>query len=522
MPKLSDYEAPLGSRGLQPSDMGITAAEQEGRAWKGAFDSLGDNAQKIGNTAEQHYAQKDAADSAKDGADAFALYTKSWNDTAANSDPNNPDIAEKWRQDVLEPGLEKIGANAVSKHGEEAARDLRNRLRQHFTEKTIADQGSLSGLAVQSNLEQATNSLSNAVRSDPSSMPAAIGILDSAITAQVKSHNLDAVTATKIRTDLFGKASTGIAESALFGLAESNPEAAQKALDAGTFDKYFTPGQMQTARRYVETQGKLVTTLVKTQNKEASDGDMANIQNTTIDPKTGNLTIPKDYFSNVLAWANKWQNKPGAGENVAEKSRTAIQFGRSIMDELEKGKPAVTDAHTYEDFSSRLTLGQSDPNALSDEQIIRARADGMLSDKDYNFFKGAVGTLAKDPAARVAQRDFKTFLKGIRSSITKSNILMGNSDGPGDQLYLQFQQDAQAQFDSAYQKNDGSWRALLDRNSPNSLWHQSVRYQTNQKGAMDNLTNSIQGSVGLVPSVNVPKRNPGESIVDYNKRTGGK
>jgi hypothetical protein len=131
---------------------------------------------------------------------------------------------------------------------------------------------------------------------------------------------------------------------------------------------------------------------------------MANIQNTTIDPQSGQLTIPKDYFANVLAWSNKWQNKPGAGRNVAEKSRTAIQFGRSIMDELEKGKPAVDDAHTYEDFRSRVTLGQSDPNALTEDQVIQARANGMLSDRDYSFFKGAVTSLAKDPALRVAIR----------------------------------------------------------------------------------------------------------------------
>jgi hypothetical protein len=493
----------------------------EGHAWQAGFNELGQAAQSIGNTVEQHYAQKDASDLAKQGADAFANLTAEWNKTAASSDPNNPELASKWRQDALEPALEKIGADVSSKHGEEAADRLRNQLRMHFTEKTVADQGTLSGLAVQSNLEQATNSLSNAVRSDPSAMPAAIGILDSAITAQVQSHSLDAVTAAKIRTDLFGKASNGIAESALFGLAESNPEAAQKALDAGTFDKYFTPGQMQTARRYVETQAKLTTTLVEKQNKEAADSDMATIQNTTIDPQSGQLTIPKDYFANVLAWTNKWQNKPGAAANVAEKSRTAIQFGRSIMDELQKGKPAVTDAHTYEDFRSRVTLGQSDPNALTEDQVIQARANGMLSDRDYSFFKGAVTSLAKDPALRVANKDFQTFLKGIKSSITNSNILMGTNDPTGDKQYLAFTQDAQAQFDSAYQKGDGSWRHLLDRNNPASLWQQSRRYQTNQKGAMDSLQERIEGGSSFIPS-SAPARAKGESAADYLKRTGGK
>ncbi len=369
MPKLPDYESPTATRGLQPSSTGISGAEQGARAWQSGFNELGQAAQSIGNTVEKYYEQKDANGTAKQGADAFAGLTQDWNKRAAGSDPNDPETASKWRDEVLEPALAKIGADVASKHGEEQAERLREQLRMHFTEKTMADQSAMAGLAVQTNLEQATNSLSNAVRSDPSAMPAAIRILDSAITAQIQSHGLDPVTATRIRGELFSKASTGIAESALFGLAESNPEAAQKALDAGAFDKYFAPAQMQSVRKYVETQSKLTTTLVKTQNKEASDADLANIQNTTIDRNTGQLTIPKDYFSNVLAWANKWQSKPGAGETVAEKSRTAIQFGRSIMDELEKGKPAVDDAHTVEDFRSRVTLQQGDPNALTEEQV---------------------------------------------------------------------------------------------------------------------------------------------------------
>lgn len=525
MPNLPVYESPTASRGLQPSDRGISAIEQEGREWNSAMHQLGNTAQMIGDVVEKHYAQKDAADLAKQGADAFANLTQNWNETAASSDPNNPDTAEKWRQDALEPALEKIGADVASKHGEEAAQRLRDSLRMHFTEKTVADQGTLAGLAVQSNLEQASNSLSNAVRSDPSSLNAAIGILDSAITSQVKSHGLDAVTATRIRTELFNKSANGIAESALFGLAETNPEAAQKALDAGTFDKYFSSSQMLAARKYVETQSKLVNTLEVKQNKEAADSEMATIQNTTIDPKNGELTIPKDYFSNVAQWAQRWARKPGAGETVAEKSRTAIQFGRSIMDELERGKPAVDDPHTVEDFRQRVTLGQGDPNALTEEEVIQARANGMLSDRSYSFYKGAVSSLAKDPALRSAQRDFNTFLKGIKSSITNSNILMGTNDPTGDKQFLAFSQDAQAQFDSAYQKGGmAEARKLLDRNNPNSLWQQSARYQTNQKGAMDSLQSRIQGGGNFIPAPAsaAPARIKGESAAEYLKRTGGK
>jgi hypothetical protein len=152
MPKLPTYESPLASRGLQPSGRGIDAVEQEGRAWKGAFNDLGNVAQQIGNVVEQHEAQKDSIDVSKQATDTFAAGTASWADAAKNADPNDPETAAKWRSEVLEPMLEKIGADVSSKHGEVEAENTRQRLRQHFTEKTMADQSTMGGISAATNL----------------------------------------------------------------------------------------------------------------------------------------------------------------------------------------------------------------------------------------------------------------------------------------------------------------------------------------------------------------------------------
>lgn len=520
MPKLPDYESPLAARGLQPSAMGVDANEQAGRSIKASFDSLGNSARYIGNTIEQHNEAQDASELTADAAQTYANLTKSWNDTAAQADPNATDTADKWRQDQLEPALEKIGANATSKKGQQDAEKARAQLRMEFFRSTIGDQMQLNGDAVLQNFENATSSLANNARRDPSTMGPAIGLLSTLIDNQVKAHTLDAGVAAKLKTELLGKAANTIAEQAFFGLAEKNAPAAQTALDDGTFDGLFSPQQMQQARGFVTAQAKLNTTLIEKQNKDASESDMAAIQSTTIDKDTGELTIPRDYFANVATWASKWAGKPGAGDSVAEKTRTAIQFGRSIMDELAKGKPAVTDPHTYADFASRVTLAQGGPDALTEDQVIQARADGKLSDKDYTFFKGALTKLAQDPAHKAALQSFNTFIRGIRSSITRSNILMGNNDPAGDQKMLQFQQRATQEFEDAYAK--GNWRDLLERNNKNSLWHQAVPYMTDQKGAMESLQNSINGAPGLVPSISAPARQKGETAADYLKRTGGK
>jgi hypothetical protein len=354
-------------------------------------------------------------------------------------------------------------------------------------------------------------------------MRAAIGLLGASIDSQIKTHQLDPAMAARLKNELYVKGANDIARSALTGLAVSNPEAAAKALDDGTFDKYLTSAQMEEGRRFVETQSKLNVTLTEKANKDQAEAEATSIQATTVGPD-GNLTIPRDYFANVATWMAKNAGKPGAASTVANMGRTMIDYGRAIMKDLENGKPAVDDAHTYEDFRARVALEQGDPHALTDQEVIQARANGMLSDKSYSFFSGAISKLAKDPALRTATREFNTFLKGIKPSISNSNILMGTNDPNGEKQFLAFTQDARAAFDSAYQHGGiTEARKLLDRSNPDSLWHQSARYQTNQKGAMQGLQDRIEGGSTFIPAPAsaAPARAKGESAADYLKRTGG-
>lgn len=524
MPELPQYSAPMAQRGLQPSDLGVSANEMAGRRIGTAYREMG---QAIGgaiDTYEQHQAQQETSALTADYAKTFAAATESWNQTATKADPNNPNTAQQWRDGVLEPMLEKLGANAQSKQGQAEANRLRSELRMHFTEKTIADQSNMAGAAVEQNLNTTVKVLGNAVHDDPSAMDGALKILSGSIDAQIAGHGavMSPDTAARIRTELKGNMANSIAESALFGLAEQNAPAAQAALDSGKFDPYFTPQQMKAARAYVEQQSKLNTTLAAKQGKDAADADMATINASTIDAN-GQLTLPKDYFSNVVQWMAKYKNVPGAADTVAEKGRTAIDYGRQIQKELAEGTPTQTDPHTYEDMTNRLTLPETDPNHLTPEQVIRARADAKLSDKDYHFLEGALNTLNRDPAYKYANARFNDFMKTIKSSITKSNILMGNNDPAGDQRWGQYMQQARDQFETAYKQGGSAWHDLLDRSNQKSLWYQAVPYMTDQKGGLQDLQNRISGTPGLVPQVRpqaVPRK-PGESAADYLKRTGG-
>ncbi len=516
MPELPTFDSPLAARGLQPSSLGVSGYEEAARSFREAGSSIGNAAEGAINVYEQHQEQQDLSSLTSDFGNVFAQATMSWNQTAASADPNDPNTAQKWRDNVLAPLLEKLGENVESEGGQRKAAELRTQLSNHFLSKTISDQGVLAGAAVQSNITQAGNAISQAAEADPTSMPAGLSILNNLIEDQIKSHALDPEQAARIRTEFTGPLSKTVATSAFRGMAERNPDAAVKALDSGTFGRFFNGDEAASLRTYARTQGNVNDELVRRQNKESADGDLATLQAKTIAPD-GSIVIPKTFLGDVQKWLTQYGGRPGV-ENAASQARTMIDFARGVM----KDPKTISDPHVYGDFSSRLTLSSDDPSALTDEQVVRARADGLLSNEDYNFFRGAISTLQKDPGYKVAQTQFKTFLKGIRSSITHSNILMGSNDPTGDQKFLQFQQAATAQFESAYHKGDGSWQNLLDRNTKGSLWFQAVPYMTDQKGATSDLLNRVTGAPGLVPSVQPGvKWKPGMSMDDLAKQLGG-
>lgn len=516
MPKIETYMAPV--KGLEPSNRGIEAEQMAGRRIGAFYHQLGETTGRainaVGDTLDQQYASTVSNNYSQ----VFANMSQSWNDTAKNADPNDPDTAEKWRQQVLEPELEKFGSDAPTARSSEYANRLRNDLRNHFFDTTVADQSRLAGVAVQHNLDTAYDNFSTAAANDPSMTTAAIRGMNTIIEQQIATHGMTADEAAKARGDLF-QYQKGIAIAGFKSAATTNPRAAQQMLDSGQLDNYISGDEKDTLSKYAQTQQHMQEEQTRSdaaeqrrQNEDANKAAASKLIGTMVQPD-GSLAVPKNYFQTVAELAAQPDADPGL-------VRSMIDMGKTITKEQAEGKPAITDPHTYEDFRNRLSLPSADPRALTDRDVIEARADGKLSDKDYTFWKGAVEQMNKDPGYRAAQSQLKDFLRGMKSSVTRSNVLMGTPDPAGDQRFLQFEQRATAEFEQTYRTN-GDWRGLLDRSGKNSLWQQAVPYMTDQKGALHDLMQQSTGAPGLAPAVGAPKRNPGESAAAFLARTGG-
>ncbi len=113
--------------------------------------------------------------------------TKQWNDQAKTADPNDPSVAAKFRETVLEPALENFKGQFNTEKSQQFAEQKAESLRSHLYEKTAADMSSLAGIAVRKNINDSTTSMSNTAILDPSSVPNLLKGVDHSIAGIVGS-----------------------------------------------------------------------------------------------------------------------------------------------------------------------------------------------------------------------------------------------------------------------------------------------------------------------------------------------
>lgn len=245
MPQIKEYTNAI--EGLRPTEAGVDARLQNARRSGAFFNQVADS---TASTLEQagrgfnsaiRYAGEQAVAYAEhreisQGAAAYAglndRLTAQWNDATKDVDPNDPTVAQKFREGVLEPELEKYGQSFLTEGGQKYAEARVASLRNHFFEKTSADMSSLAADAVVVNVRQTTNGFSNTAMRDPSSVPHLLDGIDATIDGLISSSpNLKGAAASKARITLAEKMREDIVSAGAIGAIQSssNPEATAKA-----------------------------------------------------------------------------------------------------------------------------------------------------------------------------------------------------------------------------------------------------------------------------------------------------
>jgi hypothetical protein len=495
------------------ASVSLGRAQQESGYYSGQAMSSGIRALAGGvQEVEQHIAQNETGKLAADFATAQAELTTQWNEVAKKADPNDHEAANRFMTEVVRPRLDQMGDGLLTQQGQSLYQKAVAGLHADLFAKTTADQASLAGQAAIVNLDTVKNQLSQTVRNDPSGFKGALAMANITTEGLVSTYNLPRDKALVLGQQVREE----IAKSAFIGMADKNPTAARAALAAGEFNDYFDGTTAKTMDSYAEAQMKAETEAQKAavietrrQQKEAYQSSSAALSASLVDPQTGDLRVPPDYFKNLIQTAQMPEADSG-------EIRAAINMGQSIIKEQQVGMKAVTDPQTYVSFRDRMFLGSADKNVLTLRDVYQARSQGQLSDKDFTFFRGAVEAANKGETASPQEKDFNASLKSLKHYISNSNGLV--PDAVGDDRFYQFQSDA-AEMAQRMKTQGKSWDEI--KAAARAMVPQ---YQVPTKDGIRMTSQQITQGLRPGPTVHhtaAPARNPGESAAAYLKRTGG-
>lgn len=556
MPNIRTYQNKID--GLQTNDRAVTAAAEAGRTIGRAYNNIGDSIESVVNTGvklydtfQEHKAREEMSHGLASSAQVVANLTDEWNETAKGADPNDPTTAEKWREETLNPVLDDWANSFQTEKGKLWATEKVAQMRQHFFEKTAADQSLLAGAAAVKNLDDFTNSSSNAAEKDPSSVDMWLGMAEDMADVTVKSlPKLTPAQALKVREDLRLNARKQVLVGGFYGMARANPDEAIKRLDGGYGANDLTAAEREQLRNHAETEkrakeadAKAGIAAAKADLKSKATSALAGLQLGLVDDR--GEPRPDPQLNRKLI--DLQRQFPGL---LDPSDIRALQNANSSAIEHEiNGTFVQTDNSTWQMLASKIG------NGLTHTMVNQAAAQDKLSNKDRAFLNQAVENETSDPAKNHSLSQLNQNIELLKQTITKSNPLQGKLDPDGDKYYYLFHYQMFQQFNTMVaggMSPDEAVQKLTDPKNPFGVYLQAPRYtKTMQQSIDDTQKFGVMGSrptpagpgrgvqtlpdgskvsgmavvlpdgrVGMRPFPKPPEpRKPGESAADYLART---
>jgi hypothetical protein len=472
MPNIRQLDSPVDS--LKTTDMGATAFKQAGQRIGAFYDEIGKNIGSAiattGGEVAKYVEHREVSAGAKDAASMFDTLTQQWNDTAKNADPNDPTVAAKFRDEVLEPELEKFSGRFATEGGQRYAERQVESLRSHMFQKTASDMATLAGQSVVANLDSMTNRLTNSVHADPSGLKAALDVVDGSVPDMVRSNpNINATVAGKIQTEVAQNIKEKIAKAAFVGAVRNNPDAGLALAKQPEYSKYINATDMkalETEARSVQRNNmvwsKWQESEAKRQRQEASD----NKEN--------------DYLLKLYD-----SEKPTLGrKDIINDDTLSRQAKARLVNILEREtKPATAARASAQNYVD--TLRDIRENKITDrgqitDRMIKGdytRADYQQALKDFDETKTPTGeSLAKDRT-----EFFKRYAPAIDPALTSdmvgvSGLMPGRQSALGSQKMYEAEKAAR-RVEEDLRKQGKDPHLAYDPSSPEFFGKQLPKYR---------------------------------------------
>jgi hypothetical protein len=451
VPNIQEFES---TAKLTPDDRGTQAFAMEGRR-VGAFyhqmgQDIGGGIKAAGDVVAQHQEFQEISHGTALGATLMANLHQSQEQALKDGDPNDPTVAAKWRQEVMEPQLQKFQDGFSTKAGKMWALQHTASLRQNLTEKGLADQATMAGHAAVANLNTTLNQSGATVYNDPTSGDLARGVYDQSVEALIKSSpNMSADTAAALRAHgVEGKAQITIAQ--VRGMIDRNPQAGLDAVTkgGGAIDQYLSQEQRDGLQRYGQTSIRMQTEAQKAalaaerQKQEDAGKVQASTLRTAMIGPTGAPQVTPQVVQAYKQFAGQYgQYLPGEVSALGNAIEAANKAG---IDRTY----ATTNPKVFDILASGVGKPVGTPGAITPEMVDTAYAKGQLSEHDYSKFHEMIEHAGKDPNFAETSHRVTEALASLKPSVGKTDAF-GNLFAPeAAQNFYRLQSDTQNTIDN--------------------------------------------------------------------------
>lgn len=516
MPNIRTYSNQL--EGPRATSMGAdataNAAYHIGQDYADVGREVGGAVSRVGQQYVEHNTRLETTSLGADLATAHAELAVQWNEIANKTDPKDiAAAAADFRDKIAKPRISGIGEKLETEGAQDMFARASAGIYDDIFQKTAADTAHLQGVGAASNVLTMKNQGTAAVFADPGSFASTMDLMHLSLDGMQKAFGLPS----DKRVELQAEIDHDLARSAALGMLQRNPTQGKIDIADGRFDKFLTGEELAALGTHADelvraqsTADKAAEAEQRRQQKDAADTFGNSIQAQMLQPD-GSLVVGPTTAKDAVNYSMMPGVSPGEG-------RAMIDMVARITKDAGKPQKVVSDPHTYQDLMDRAILPNTDPRALSPTDIYRAVADGHLSQQDASFIKGAFDTIQRDPVGKMNEKSINDFLKGMKSTITKSNPMMNFLDGNGDRNFYDFSVLTRQTVAARLAKGDKLNDILTDLRT-DALPH----FQIGAKQGLAIMQNTFSGKPQSLAPVTLPAgaaRKPGESMADWSKRTG--
>jgi len=463
MPKIRQYEA--GDLTIRPDDRASSASANAARA-VGALMQTAGNLQmdkgvgeviRLGGKAVYDFTEaRERSAGAATAAEMQHNLTKTWDQWVKDADPNDPELADKFRTTVMQPALDKWRESFWTEGGQQYADRTLAQTRDHFFQKTTADMSTLAGEAAALNARRATNLLTNMVKDDPSALTLAMTSLDDSVVAAVRSSpNITGTQAAKLVKGLKQEGMEAIVLAAVTGAIQRNPTEGVKLASDPRFAPFISGEKVKSLEAFARSE----------QRAARAEERYNEVAKERLEQKQSDATeidiLKRIEAGEKVTKADMLDLPP---EQLNRQAKERLLSRMETMARREEALPAVS-RPIYLDLSSRIRLPEEDPNRVKSlDEIWEAQKD--LTHADFNRLVNQFREQRTPDGAQLQERE-RAFFESLKPQFN------GDLDKEGPQRLYNLQMEYFRRKGELMQQGKSPY-LLLDPASPEYMGKQQT------------------------------------------------